>query len=88
MSREGSKGCAFVPMRHLAGIEGMKAGQHLEQRGLAAARGPDQRHEFARLDVEGRLGDREKIRAARAVDLLHAGQVDERFAHGFYDIRL
>ena len=66
----------------------MKPGQHLEQRGLAAARGPDQRHELARLDVEGRLGDREKIRAARAVDLLHAGQMDERFAHGFYDIRL
>ncbi len=62
----------------------MQARQHLEQSGLAAARGADQRHEFTRLDVEGRLGDGEKIRAAGAVDLLHAGEMDERFAHGSY----
>jgi hypothetical protein len=62
----------------------MQARQHLEQSGLAAARGTDQRHELACLDVERRLGDGEKIRTAGVIDLLHAGEVDERFAHGSY----
>src|SRR5262245_23926199 len=66
----------------LAGVERVEACEKLEQRGLAAAGGPDQRHELARLHVERRLGDGEKIRSPRAVDLLHGGEVDERFAHG------
>ena len=70
MSREGSNGCAWRADLHLAGIEGCRPGEDLQQRGLAAARGPDQRNEFARLDVERRLGDGEKFRAAGAVDLL------------------
>src|SRR5262249_11958874 len=66
----------------LAGIERVQARENLEQRGLAAARGPDQRDELARLHVERRLGDGEKVRPARAVGFLHGGEVDERFAHG------
>ena len=68
--------------RHRARIPGVEAGENLEQRGLAAAGRADERDELARLDVEARLRDGEKVRPARAVDLAHAGEMDERFAHG------
>ena len=61
----------------------MEPRENLEQRGLAATRRPDQRYELARLHVEGRFGNGKQACAARAVGLLHAGEVDERFAHGF-----
>src|SRR5712691_3035912 len=68
--------------RHLAGIEWMQARENLQQRGLAAAGGAHERDELAHLDVEARLRDGQEIRSSRAVDLLHAGEMDERFAHG------
>ena len=81
MSREGSNGCAADADAHLAGIVRVQAGKDLQQRGLAAAGRADQRDQLACLDVEGRLRDREKLRAARAVDLLDAGKMDERLGH-------
>ncbi len=36
----------------LARLEGLEARDHAQQRGLAAARGPDEDHEFARVDHE------------------------------------
>ena len=35
-----------------------EAGEHAQQRGLAAARGPEQREELSRLDVEADIVDR------------------------------
>jgi hypothetical protein len=69
------------PDRQLAGVMPMKARQNLQERGLAATGGADQRDELSRRHIEAYLGDREQIRAPRAVDLLHAGDMDERLGH-------
>jgi hypothetical protein len=82
MSRAGSNGCVGEPILTSPESMGMKPGENLEQRRLAATGRTDQGHELARLDVEGRLRNGEQGRPARAVSLLHAGKVDERFAHG------
>ena len=66
---------------HVAGLVGMQAGEDFQQRGLAAAGRADQRDQLAGLDVERRLRHREELGAAGAVDFLHAGEMDERFAH-------
>ena len=65
----------------LAAVMAMQAREQLEHGGLAAAGRPDQRDEFARLDVETHVGDRKKLLAPRAVDLADAVQADERLAH-------
>ena len=87
MSRDGIERLRRRADAHVAGFVGVQPGENLQQRGLAAAGRADQRDQLARLDVERRLGDREEIRAARAVDLLHAGEMDERLAHGVYWMR-
>ena len=48
---------------------------------LPQPEGPTSADQLARLDVERRLRHREKFRAACAVDLLHAGEMDERLGH-------
>jgi hypothetical protein len=77
----------FGADRDLAGVEGMQTGENLEQGGLAATRRSDQGHQLARLDIECGFGNGEEIRPPRAVDLLHAGKMDERFAHGPSGVR-
>jgi hypothetical protein len=66
---------------HFAGIDRVQSGEDLQQRGLAAAGRTDQRDQFAFRDIEGRLRNREKLLAARAIDLAHVGEVDERLGH-------
>jgi hypothetical protein len=62
---------------NLARLVGVQAGQDFQQRRLSAAGRADQRDQLAVFDVEGRLRDRQKLRTARAIDLAHAGEMNE-----------
>src|SRR5580704_17886494 len=69
----------------------VKACKNLQHGGLAAAGGADQRDQFAFLHVHGDVGNRQKLLAARAIDLSHIAQPDEgvwRLAHASHFSRL
>ena len=71
------RGEVAAPPAELASARRDEPGDEIEERGLAAAGGPEQRQEFAALD--GEVDRRERARAVR-VALLDAGQRDDRLA--------
>jgi hypothetical protein len=82
MSRDGSNGCDGEPILTSPDSYGWSPARILSSVVLPQPEGPTS-DELARLHVEGRFGNGKQACAARAVGLLHAGEVDERFAHGF-----
>ncbi len=54
----------------------LQIGDHAQQRGLAAARGADQRDELAAPDVQVDVGERDDRRVGRRVDERQAAHVD------------
>ncbi len=77
-SRPGLKGVTALPIVKRAAVRLMQTRQHLEHRGLAAARRPDQRDEFSLRDIQSDVGDGKKILVAGAVNLADVLQGDER----------
>ena len=55
--------------------------EHVQQRGLAHPRGPDDRHPLPRRDLEVRALQHAQLRGRRAVGLHQAAGDEERFAH-------
>ena len=54
-------GGVFTAEVNAAGVRGFQPGNDAQQRGLAAARGPEQRDQFARIDVETDIAERLEI---------------------------
>gem|GEM_PF-6876721 len=75
-------GCGevVVEVEDLAGGRRVEAAEDVEQRRLAAARGAEQHHQFARVQLEVDAAQRRHLDLAHPVDLGQAARLEHQFA--------